>query len=315
MDFTQLRQSIRKDVQPEVVATVDHIIVGVNEHTNSLINEEQKTLIVSENVIKTREIISIGPSTNRSPSFSEMEGHHYSVFYKDLKFRKFGGRSKPCQLLAGETFYTFPALQDKRDVISEETTESLNKHLHQGQLKRIRLTEGGFELDLQNNTILKTTALSWGRSLPEFIDLVENKDQLPKELIESIPHFSGPGKLYISLEISDQTDELLKKTFFLPLSYTHDHGHFIGEFFQAENNQMNGEFLFFLNLENLSEEEVSRTIRTFKRVLEKAFPELLSKIKNEYIHLDLSSSSIDPLLHTTSSLNEILPENLKLSFV
>ena len=59
MDFTQLRQSIRKDVQPEVVATVDHIIVGVNEHTNSLFNEEQKTLIVSENVIKTREIISI----------------------------------------------------------------------------------------------------------------------------------------------------------------------------------------------------------------------------------------------------------------
>ena len=177
---------------------------------------------------------------------------------------------------------------------------TLNEYLHQGRLKRIRVVEGGFELDLHNNTIIKTTNLTWGKSLPEFVDLVENKDKLPSTLIESIPYFSGPGKLYISMEISDQNTELLKKTFFLPLSYTHDHGHFIGEFFDAGSNKMLGEFLFFLNLENLSEEEVSRTIRTFKRVLEKAFPELPSKIENEYIHLDLSSSSTNPLLHTPS---------------
>ena len=78
---------------------------------------------------------------------------------------------------------------------------------------------------------------------------------------------------------------------------------------------MLGEFLYFLNLENLSEEEVSRTIRTFKRVLEKAFPELPSKVENEYIHLDLSSSSMNPLLHTPSSLNEIIQGQLNLSFV
>ena len=57
MDFTQLRQSIKKDVQPEVVATVDQVIVGVNEKTISLINEEQKILILSENEINTREIL------------------------------------------------------------------------------------------------------------------------------------------------------------------------------------------------------------------------------------------------------------------
>ena len=55
---------------------------------------------------------------------------------------------------------------------------------------------------------------------------------------------------------------------------------------------MNGEFLFFLNLENLSEEEVSRTIRTFKRVLEKAFPELLSKIKNDLMRYELVAEEL-----------------------
>ena len=75
------------------------------------------------------------------------------------------------------------------------------------------MVEGGFELNLHNNTIIKTTNLTWGKSLPEFVDLVENKDKLPSALIESIPHFSGPGKLYISMEISDQNAELLKKTF------------------------------------------------------------------------------------------------------
>ena len=118
MDFTQLRQSIKKDVQPEVVATVDQVIVGVNDKTISLINDEPKILILSENEIKTREILAIGPTINRSSSFADMEGSHYSVFYKDLKFRKFGGRSKPCKLLAGEEFFTFPALQEKREAIN-----------------------------------------------------------------------------------------------------------------------------------------------------------------------------------------------------
>ena len=113
MDFTQLRQSIKKDVQPEVVATVDQVIVGVNDKTISLINEELKTLILSENEVKTRETLAIGPTTNRSASFAEMEGSHYSVFYKDLKFRKFGGRSKPCKLLAGEEFLLFQLFKKK----------------------------------------------------------------------------------------------------------------------------------------------------------------------------------------------------------
>ena len=123
-----------------------------------------------------------------------MEGSHYSVFYKDLKFRKFGGRSKPCKLLAGEEFFTFPALQEKRETVNEENVNTLNEYLHQGRLKRIRVVEGGFELNLHNNTIIKTTNLTWGKSLPEFVDLVENKDKLPSALIESIPHFSCARK-------------------------------------------------------------------------------------------------------------------------
>ena len=86
--------------------------------------------------------MAVGPTTNRSSSFAEMEGSHYSVFYKDLKFRKFGGRSKPCKLLAGEEFLLF-LLFKKKETVNEENVNTLNEYLHQGRLKELEWLKVG----------------------------------------------------------------------------------------------------------------------------------------------------------------------------
>lgn len=82
----------------------------------------------------------------------------------------------------------------------------------------------------------------------------------------------SPGPLYVRYCFEGQVTDRVA-TFFFPLSYAHDQGHFIGAF-QAvgKDGRQGGEFVTFLDMDDTPEEEISKKIRTLDRRLAKAFP-------------------------------------------
>ena len=72
---------------------------------------------------------------------------------------------------------------------------------------------------------------------------------------------------------------------FIPLSYTHEHGHYVGEF-KTQNGHQVADFLHYIDENHASEEDISRIIRGLKKGFEKIF-ENFSKINfREYIALE-----------------------------
>jgi hypothetical protein len=100
----------------------------------------------------------------------------------------------------------------------------------------------------------------------------------------------------------------MKETLFIPLSYTHEWGHFVGEFKNKGFQEI--EFMHFVDEDQSSEEDISRTIRLLKKNMEKIFDQFTKNEHREFISLEqeIGCLKIDDNLFRTSldSLKEIL---------
>ena len=146
--------------------------------------------------------------------------------------------------------------------------------------------------------------LVWGYSPVGLMKLCPDKRIFGKEAIWD--HFSGreAHALYIKFKLSKKVSDR-RETLFLPLSYTHSWGHFIGEFQERDDGQ-EIEFVTFLDKDQTNEEEIIRKIRILKRSLEKVHPGLKKLIKKEEICLDeVSLDFSDNLFDQISSLDYI----------
>ena len=75
-----------------------------------------------------------------------------------------------------------------------------------------------------------------------------------------------------------------KNTYFFPLSFTHDWGHFIGEFENLEKGQL-ARFVTFINKEETTEEDISKKLRLLKKNFEKSFEKFDERKCREYVIL------------------------------
>ena len=115
MDFSKLRESVNKDEQTIKLSTVDHLYIGINPYLAKHIlnnSSESKMLLVS-NPIDEHDVRFKGPSTYRfdvePTGLDTAEGErgvYESIFYKDGKFRPFGGRTTPQRFLKGKVLFT-----------------------------------------------------------------------------------------------------------------------------------------------------------------------------------------------------------------
>lgn len=264
------------------------------------------------------------------PSVRIKENEVPSVFAKEGTLRAFGGRSKGEPMLFGEEFYSAP----KADFIDDELTAY--SELFSATLKRENVLQKLLEVahtdlplrayilseptDLIENANWRLEAgsgkdyhcenLYWCEAPQTFLDLCENKNKLSDKTIEAIEKTSGPCTLYYRMELEKPFAEEASSVF-LPLSYTHEWGHFIGDF-KTDNGKNRAEFLSFVEKEATTEEEISKKFRLFKKNLEKIFPEITSQIVREWIVLSEQSAcqNVDDSL-----VEEIKKSGLKVVFV
>jgi len=227
-------------------------------------------------------------------------------FYKESQLRSFAGRTKPEPLLAGEGFYIAP----RADFNTQELFSSINEEefktklaentiqLMPVEIKRYQsddlIEKGRWKITCSNGQEYLCEQLVFGRSPAAFLDLYKDKSDLSAELIEVCEKTQTPCSLIIRLEYDKKVCER-EESLFLPLSFTYEWGHFIGEFsaYNEASKKQVGEFIHFINKNEASEDEISKKIRLLKRNLEKNFPQIKGAKLEEFIFLKEESACLN----------------------
>lgn len=317
MSFSDIRALKKEEVKESTSKFIRHLVVGEDLHSVALYKTlvekfgENEVKLLCKKELSPLEVLPKGPSTIRGevninafkklfPEIEIVEKEEEPIYYKEMEFRKFSGRGKPEKLLWGEEYFVqrgaevnlaqvYPFLGD---------TEFFNK-LNEAKWSHLVTNVNKAEAtDLLENAswVVKTTVgedltcehLYWGMGPQEFLTLYEEKNQLSGEFIEFCESTQAPASLYIKLVYEEKISDN-PETLFVPLSYTHEWGHFIGEFSEEDGKQA-VEFLLYTDITQQNEEDISRKIRLLKRHIEKIFKKAKKVSCTEFITLDKHTS-------------------------
>lgn len=315
--YSILKTLKKDDIEKINERIIENLIVGydsfsvISYQKSVEKNGEENVLLLSENEIDKSDLRDKGPRTLRGEenidyiksNFPDQVSSYISktpVFFKEGSFRSFKGRKRPEKLLWGEEYFTreytkFNISEIFSCLADEKFLDELNNRALILTIKEIMPSdeEGlNFEVKCTNGDIVKCKNLTWGLSPSRFLKLYTDKSSLDSSFIEFCEQSIAPQSLYVRFiydrEITDKSE-----TLFFPLSYTHDWGHFIGEFNSFEEGEkefQEGRFLTFLDPEQTTEEEVAKKIRILKKSIDKAIDGSKAFLREEFISLDDNTS-------------------------
>ena len=261
-------------------------------------------LIITSKKVQVEDLDFHGPGELRSVEsfdllntiYSEIEMEpikHESVYFKEQKLKSFTGRAKAEKLLWEEEYYTKTGIKFDTDLISNRLSniELLNrfsdKVIHSYGIDSISkevssdlINPVNWSIKTNDNILIETQYIIWCKNPSDFLDFLQDKEKTPG-VVKAL-NMDLPYSLFINYYFKKSIIKL-KDTLFIPLSYTHDHGHFIGEFFEKDDKTV-GKFIHYIDSENSTEEEIAKRIKYLKKTLEKIFPNYENPV-SEYIYL------------------------------
>jgi hypothetical protein len=338
MAFKDIHKLKKIAVIERETIVVPYLIVGKDIFSLSLYNDlknihgAENVRLLSQDALLKSDLLPKGPSTVRGetnqrmfkdlfPEVALTKCSENSLFYKDMTWKSFGGRSKPEVLKYDEGFYTGdridPDFQEvfKNVSMTDEYIESINAEAYQVKVKSIARSEEGFIVECINGTEFHSKHLYFGLSPYHYLEYYSDKNQLSDAFIQFCESTKTSSALFVKFVFETGPLSDVKETIFIPLSYTHDWGHFIGEF-KNVNGVQEIEFMHFLEDYLMSEEDVSRVIRLLKKSMEKIFENFLKNKVRDFISLEqeIGCLKIDDTLFD-KSIESGKEETKNLSFI
>jgi len=273
---------------------IPHLVVGSDLFSLATFNTlterfgRENVAIVSATKITKDLAKLIGPSGLRGDvntkvfrdMFPELEYKTYgedSFFYKESKLHSFSSRTKPEKMLWGEDFFKSPRIEVSLETLFPFLKDtnffaSLNHKKH--TISAITpLKDNSFKLETYKDEVLFCDKLYFGDGPHALGKLISPREAVSTSFLEFCSELATPLSLNIKLIFESSITQTFE-TLFIPLSFTYDWGHFIGEF----TNECEANFVCYMD-ENISQEdEVSKKFRILIRNLEKVFP-TIKKIK------------------------------------
>ncbi|MBY0412823.1 MAG: hypothetical protein K2Q18_01595 [Bdellovibrionales bacterium] len=307
MAFKDIHKLKKIAVVEREVITTPYLVVGKDVFSLSLYTElktkhgQNNVRLLSEDAILKSDLLPKGPSSVRGennqrvfkalyPDVVVTKCNENSLFYKDMTWKSFGGRSKSEALKYDEGYFTGDRTDPDFEAVlknvshSDEFIASMNAVAYQVKIKSIGRAETGFIVECINGTEFHCEYLYFGLSPYYYQEFYKEKNQLSPAFIEFCESTKTSSALFVKYVFEAPLSDM-KETLFIPLSYTHEWGHFVGEFREKEGKQ-EIEFMHFLEDQLMSEEDISRIIRLLKKNMEKIFDKF-NKIKfYEYISLE-----------------------------
>lgn len=197
-----------------------------------------------------------------------------SLFYKDQKFRRFNGRSKPYEMKRTEPLF----VQENHFVDLEKIDLGLDpineregfKKIEFRKIKRLEEDEfKGWVVESEDDEQYLAENLIFCRPASEFVRLYEDSNFFDESFLKYANSTQVQKALVLEFKIPEDILER-DNTLFLAQSLTHEWGHFIVETHPASRETLK----CFTNLEDedVSEEEISKKIKLLKKVIARIFP-------------------------------------------
>jgi hypothetical protein len=285
-DIHKLKKIV--EIQKEFIQ-VPHLVVGKDMFAINIYRElvlkygAENVRLLSEDQILASDSMIKGPGTIRGeenkkvihdlfPDLAVTKIEKPSIFYKDMAWKAFGGRSKPEALKFDEEFFT--STRYEIPLLEIPNIEDS----YQVKIKSIAKKDDRFLIECINGTEFSCEKLYFGKSPYHYMHLFSDKSFLSDRFIQFCESTQTSQALVVKFVFETPLSEI-EETMFIPLSYTHEWGHFVGEF-KTIGAQQTIEFVHFIDEDQSSEEDISRTIRLLKKSLEKIF-EKFSSIKTE----------------------------------
>ncbi|GAB4415351.1 MAG: hypothetical protein OHK0056_22910 [Bacteriovoracaceae bacterium] len=316
-DILKLKKEVKSTREKSFVR---HIVVGSDLFSVSLYQTlvekfgANEVKLICDRPISEQELTPQGPSTLRGEASIKLVRKMFpnteltvvekpSVFFKDMEFKPFGGRAKSEKLLWSEDFFVAPRaivnwnelcpILNSPELIAKIESEKL-PYILSNILKvapEDLIAPAHFRLETTKGFDLECEFLYWGKGPLNFLNLFKNKEELSDKFIEFCEQTNTPAKLAIKMVFEIPITDMVE-TIFIPLSYTHEWGHFIGEFTNLNDGSQVGEFICFVDPEHNDEEELSKKVRALKKSLEKIFEKFSATKYSEYITLSESAPSL-----------------------
>ena len=304
---------LKKVNDPTVISlSVDHLVIGSDLYSLELFYQLKKknvavkiasaceieltnTLIKKPFGLRGKENLDFFSLLYPQSSFHLQQGNN--LFYKDSKWREFGGRSRPEKMLAGEDFFLYPHADvdftEIFQILQVDAESEFQQWLKDDGFiqipQSIQYRDGLWLVLFSNGQEISCQRLYWGLSPRLFTELFRGHGDGQDRFIEFADSSVTPGKLYWRAELPSVLIEETQ-TLFIAQSFTHDWGHFIGEVSSHGHGQL-VEFISFVDLDEATEDELGKKIRALKKSLEKIYPKTHNLYQREYIVFSDSSSS------------------------
>ncbi len=295
-----------------------HLVVGDDLFSVALYKElhkkfgADKVALICAHAFNEQDLSPLGPSTLRGEAniskfqtlFPDVDlklTEAPSEFFKELKWRPFGGRAKSEKLLWNEEFFVkkranfniesvFPFLNEE-GLFDELEAARIDQRVV--EIEKLEASDSeaptNFSLKVSNGDVVGCEQLYWAQGPQSFFELYSDKAELSDEFVQFCEATQSPAALYVRLDYEKPVTDKFE-TLFIPLSYTHEWGHFVGEFnCVGDEGHQRAEFVTFMDKDATTEEEITKKIRLLKKNLEKIFG-----VKNEYLtgeFIKLSDSS------------------------
>ncbi len=291
-DIHKLKKIV--EIQKEFIQ-VPHLVVGKDMFAVAMYRElvlkygPENVRLISEDQILSSDSMIKGPGTIRGEEnqkvihelFPESVVKNFnkpSIFYKDMAWKPFGGRSKPEALKFDEAFFA----STRYEIPLEEIENIEDSYLV--KIKSISKKDERFLVECINGTEFSSEKLYFGKSPYHYMHLFSDKGALSDKFIQFCESTQTSAALLVKFVFEKPLSDI-EETMFIPLSYTHEWGHFVGEFKTIGAHQTI-EFIHFIDEDHTSEEEISRTIRQLKKSLEKIFENFSTLKIEEFIAIE-----------------------------
>lgn len=313
-DILKLKKQKEEVQNTESKIYTKYLVVGKDLFSAKVYTELAKkvekqniTFLSPEKIESLRDLEWKGPSRARGenmkslkeliPATGEM-GETEAIFFKEGKFHPFGSRAKSSPLLEGEEYFKQSTVRLEENGIypelySDEVQEDLLKSIINCPIVSVSFEANPEDLvepvfwtvSLSDGREIKTSNLFWGLHPFLLIDLLKNKDSLDRGLIEQFQSLRTKSQISVEFQLKNVDFVDSDKTWFLPLSQTHDWGHFIGDFYTS-NDQSVGRFIHFLDEKEVNEDDVAKKLRILKRNFEKILDEKKEILGQEYVRFE-----------------------------
>lgn len=316
MAYSDLKKLKKEEVKDITKVEVDNLIVGGDLFALASYDFFKKKYPEENSKVLTKEMLTkestsfLGPNILRGEkniNYLKSVFEHAEIvektetpkFYKDMKFKPFGGRGKSEKLQWGEEFFTTPAAEyNLEKIFPFVNDEEFYTKIKQDQIDLLytKIFKDGelWVVECSNGTQVFAKRIVWAESPWKFYEESVVKEKLSNEFIEFVESTKTPCALHVKLEL-DKEITTQDETLLIPLSYTHEWGHFICEFTKSEDEkaEQTGHFLTFVDANDTNEEDISKKIRLLKRNLEKIYPIFKDIQAKEFIVLTENTHSLE----------------------